>query len=105
MTAVVAWLSAAGQQDAVGAVVAAFAGYGVVGAVAITLGFVTWRAWRRDQERSDDALNRERTRADRAEQANADLNKELRERVFPALSDVTRVMGDVVQALRDLDRR
>jgi hypothetical protein len=101
-------LAAAGQgapADALSAIVASFAGYGVVGAVAIALGFVTWRAWRRDQERSDDALARERERADRAETANAELNREVRERVFPALQEAARVMADVVQALRDLDRR
>ena len=93
------------EAGALAAAVESFAGYGVVGTVAIVLGIVTWRAWRRDQERSDDALARERERADRAEAANAVLNDRVIDKVVPLLTDVTRVMGEVVQELRDLDRR
>lgn len=94
-----------GQSAALPAAIAQIAAVPIFGSVVIVLGFVTWRAWRRDQERSDDALAHERSRADRAELANATLNKEVIDRVVPALTEVNRAMVDVLQALRDLDRR
>ncbi len=82
-----------------------FAGYGVVGIVAIILGIVAYRGWKNDQARWADALTRERERADRAEQANTDLNREMRERIVPLLTDVNRVTAEVLVALRERERR
>lgn len=94
-----------GSVDPVTLAIKEFAGYGVVGMVAIILGIVAFRGWKNDQARWTEALERERQRADRAEAANTDLNKEMRERIVPLLTEVNRATSEVLVALRDRDRR
>lgn len=96
--------------DPMGAAVGVFASYGVVGAVAIGGIVAVYRLWMNGQRTSAEALNREiekanqeRLRAERAEQINADLNREVREKIIPALVDVTRASADLVD-LRNRDR-
>ncbi len=88
-----------------------FAGYGIVGVVAFILGVAVWRLWIKDQKDAQAALDREvaRTaqetaRADRAEQAFNDLNREMRDKVVPILTEVVRVTGDLVAMNRNRDR-
>lgn len=57
--------------------------------------------WRRDVKRGDDALARESSRADAAEKAKADLEREFRERIVPLLSDTARLNTIAVDALRE----
>lgn len=78
-----------------------FAGYGIVGIVAIILAIVAYRGWKNDQERWKDTLDRERARADRAEAANTDLNREMREKVMPLLAEVARANGELVREVRE----
>lgn len=103
------WVLLAASQptsvDPVALAIKEFAGYGVVGTVAIVLGFITYRGWKNDQARWQEALERERGRADRAEQANTDLNREMRERIVPLLTEVNRVTAEVLVALRDVALR
>jgi hypothetical protein len=91
--------------DPVTLAVKEFAGYGVVGAVAIILGLVAYKGWKNDQARWGEALTRERERGDRAEQANTDLNREMRERIVPLLTEVNRATAEVLIALRDRNGR
>jgi hypothetical protein len=99
------------------AVVTAYSGYGVIGVTCLVLGVVVWRLWKKDQEDADASLAREiertkqeRERADRAEekaeralQANADLNRDVRDKLIPALIENTRATTDLV-TLRNRDR-
>lgn len=106
-----ALLATTASDDPLTLVVSQFAGYGVVGAVAIILGIVTYKGWCNDQKRWRETILREQgrtksaeERAERAEQLNADLNREVRERVVPALTEVTRATAELV-AMRDRDHR
>lgn len=67
-----------------------FLNLGAIGALALLL---LWFA--------RGAYAREVTRADRSDMALAELNKEMREKVIPALVDATRALADAADALRD----
>lgn len=97
--------------DLGGIAIQTFAGYGVVGIVAVVLAVIVKILWSNDRKDSAAALEREvertaqeRERADRAEQLNLDLNRELREKVVPLLTEVARVTADQLAANRNRDR-
>lgn len=71
-------------------VTSTFLQFGVLGAVALLgLWFVLT------------AYRREVARGDTAEKALAELNREMRDKVIPALTEATRALAEYAQSLRD----
>lgn len=97
--------------DAVTTAADTIAGQGVLGAVLIGVVAALIALWRRDVRRADDAVTREsqraaraEDRADRAEQALADLNREVRTSVIPEITRAREQQAETVQVLRDTRR-
>lgn len=111
-------LADAASPDPWGTVITTYSGYGVIGVTCLVLGIVVWRLWNKDQKDADDSLAREIERTkqeqvradraeaarDRAEAANADLNRELREKLIPALIENTRATAELVRFRERADR-
>ena len=87
---------AAAGTEVSSSIAATFLQYGVLGAVAIVLLWFSFNAIVRERERAD----RETARADRAEAALAELNKDMREKVIPALTEATRVCTEAIAVIR-----
>lgn len=85
---------------------------GVVGALLILALIGGAVLWRRDVKRSDEALTYERSqtaaataRAERAETALAEQNREIRSEIVPAITRTTEIAAEYVQQLRAEPRR
>lgn len=75
---------------------------GLLGAIVLALGWVAWRLVQREAARADEAIARERARADRAEAALEELNRELRVTVVPALVESRAAAGAAAEAIKDV---
>jgi hypothetical protein len=79
----------AANAGSTGEAIAVFAQYGVLGVFSLVALAFYRTAYRRETER-----------ADRAEVALADLNRDVREKVIPVLTEATRATADATMAMR-----
>lgn len=82
------WITS--QVDPSGEIISVFLQYGVLGAFAL-FGLWFFRM----------VYKRETERADRAEAALSDLNRDVREKVIPVLTEAARAAADAAIAMRD----
>lgn len=75
---------------------------GLLGAIVLALGWVAWRLAQQATARADDALARERARADKAEATLEELNRELRVTVVPALVESRAAAVAAAEAIKDV---
>lgn len=91
--------------DPIGSAQGVFLQYGAVGAILLVLLWFSYGAIRRER----DATDRERSRAEKAEEALAEINRLMRTEVIPVLTRateattrVTDVVGRVTDVLSDV---
>lgn len=85
--------AASDPNDVAGSVTGVFIQFGVLGAFALLALWFFMTVYKREVDR-----------ADRAEEALAQLNAQVRDKVIPALTDTVRVNAELQELLRDLRR-
>jgi Flp pilus assembly protein TadB len=80
--------------DSTGGFESTFLQYGVLGAVALILGYFAW-----------DTIKRERHRADRLEEQLRSLNETVQSQTMKALNEATKAVADALRAVEALRNR
>jgi hypothetical protein len=75
---------------------------GLLGVIVLALAWVAWRLIQREVTRADEAIAREAARADRAEAALAELHREMRATVVPALVESRSAAQAATEAVKDI---
>ncbi len=76
--------------------------YGAIGATVIVLGIVLYRVFAKYQQRSDEAYEREKQRADSAEAKYDALQTVMRTEVAPVLARATDAQAKLMDALPEI---